>query len=51
VALPAYRPLVSIRQAIQSSRAIDQDERIWLTEHCEQLLAAYGQLRFPLPPG
>jgi hypothetical protein len=37
--------------AIESSRAIDEDERIWLKEHCEQLLAAYGQLRFPLPPG
>jgi hypothetical protein len=37
--------------AIESSRAIDEDKRIWLKEHCEQLLAAYGQLRFPLPPG
>jgi Phosphotransferase enzyme family len=49
--LPAYRPLVSIRQAIESSRAIDEDEHMWLTEHCERLLAAYGQLRFPLSPG
>jgi aminoglycoside phosphotransferase (APT) family kinase protein len=51
VSLPAYRPLVSVGRAIESSRAIDEDERIWLEEHCEQLLAAYGQLRFPLPPG
>jgi len=51
VPLPAYRPLVSIRQAIESSGAIDEDERMWLKGHCEQLLDAYGQLRFPLPPG
>jgi hypothetical protein len=27
VPLPAYRPLASIRQAIESSRAIDEAER------------------------
>ena len=51
VSLPGYRPLVSVGRAIESSRAIDEDERIWLKEYCDQLLAAYGQLRFPLPPG
>jgi hypothetical protein len=51
VPLPSYRPLVSIRRAIESSRAVDEDERVWLREHCEQLLDAYGQLSFPLPPG
>jgi hypothetical protein len=44
VPLPAYPPLAFIRQAIESSRAIDEAERIWLREHCEQLLDAYGQL-------
>lgn len=51
VPLPAYRPLVSVRRAIESSRAIDEDERTWLRDRCEQLLDAYGQLNFPLPAG
>jgi aminoglycoside phosphotransferase len=51
VALPAYRPLVSARRAIASSRAIDEEERAWLGERCEQLLDAYGQLIFQLPAG
>jgi hypothetical protein len=37
-ALPTYRPLVSVRAAIASSRAIDDEERAWLEERCEQLL-------------
>ena len=51
VALPVHRPLVSARRAINSSRAIDKDERAWLVERCEQLLEAYGQLSFELPAG
>ena len=51
VALPAYRPLVSVRRAIASSRAIDEGERAWLGERCEQLLDAYDQLSFQLPAG
>ena len=51
VPLPAYQPLVSVRRAVQSSRAIGEDERIWLTDRCEQLLHAYGQLSFQLPGG
>ena len=51
VALPAYRPLVSVRRAIASSRALDEEERAWLGERCDQLVAAYGQLRFQLPAG
>lgn len=51
VLLPAYRPLVSVRRAIESSRAIDEDERAWLRDRCGQLLDAYGQLNFPLPAG
>jgi hypothetical protein len=51
VALPAYRPLVSVRRAIASSRALDEGERGWLGERCDQLVAAYGQLRFQLPAG
>jgi hypothetical protein len=51
VPLPVYRPLVSVRRAIESSRAIDEDDRSWLKNRCEQLLDAYGQLSFPLPAG
>jgi aminoglycoside phosphotransferase len=51
VPLPAYRPLVSVRRTIESGRAIDEDERAWLRDRCEQLLDAYGQLNFPLPAG
>jgi hypothetical protein len=34
VLLPAYRPLVWVRRAIESSRAIDQDERHRLADRC-----------------
>lgn len=51
VPLPAYRPLASVRRAIESSRAIDEDERAWLAQRCDQLLDAYHRLNFPLPPG
>jgi hypothetical protein len=51
VTLPAYRPLVSVRRAIASSRAINKDERGWLGERCDQLLNAYDRLRFQLPAG
>ena len=50
-ALPAYQPLVSARRAIASSRAIDEEERAWLGDRCEQLLDAYGQFSFRLPAG
>lgn len=49
--LPAYRPLVSVRQAIKASQAISDDERAWLTATSEQLLHEYDQLDFELPPG
>jgi aminoglycoside phosphotransferase (APT) family kinase protein len=51
IALSAYRPLVSARRAIASSRAIDEVERAWLGERCEQLLDAYELLGFRLPAG
>ena len=51
VPLPTYRPLVPVRSAIESSRAIDDEERRWLTDHCGRLLDAYDQLKFPLPAG
>jgi aminoglycoside phosphotransferase len=51
VVLPAYRPLVSVRRAIESSRAIDEDERAWLRDRCAQLIDAYDQLQFVLSPG
>ena len=49
--LPAYQPLVSVRQAIQASQAISDDERAWLNDHCQRLLHAYRELDFGLPPG
>jgi aminoglycoside phosphotransferase len=51
VPLPAYRPLVSVRRAIESSRVISQDERAWLRNRSAQLLDAYDQLEFRLPAG
>jgi aminoglycoside phosphotransferase (APT) family kinase protein len=51
VPLPPYRPLVSVRQAIESSHVIHEDERAWLRNRCEELLAAYDRLSFPLPAG
>ncbi len=51
IALSAYRPLVSARRVIASSRAVDEEERAWLGARCEQLLHAYGRLSFELPPG
>jgi hypothetical protein len=51
VPLPAPKPLVSLRRAIESSQAIDEDERAWLRERCVQLLDIYGRLSFPLPTG
>ena len=51
VPLPSYRPLTSVRQAIQTSQAVSGDERAWLADHCARLLDAYSQLRFPLSAG
>jgi aminoglycoside phosphotransferase (APT) family kinase protein len=51
VPLPVYRPLVSVHQGIESSHAIDEDERAWLRDRCAELLASYDQLSFPLPAG
>jgi len=51
IALPAYQPLTSVRRAIQASRAVSDDDRAWLTRHCDQLLDAYASLTFQLPGG
>ncbi len=51
VSLPASQPLVSVRRVVESSRAISEDERSWLTDRCEQLFRAYEQLSFQLPGG
>jgi aminoglycoside phosphotransferase len=51
VPLPAYRPLVSLRSAIESSHAINEDERAWLRDRSAQLLDAYDHLQFVLPAG
>ncbi len=49
--LPGYRPLVTVRRAIESSRAINGNERAWLRNRCTQLVNAYDQLSFPLQAG
>jgi aminoglycoside phosphotransferase len=49
--LSAYQPLVSVRRAIETSQAINDDERSWLSGYCQQLLDAYRHLRFDLPEG
>ena len=49
--LPAYRPLLSVRDAIESSQAINEGERPWLRNRCARLLDAYDRLSFPLPAG
>jgi len=51
VQLPAYRPLASVRRAIDASRAVSEDERAWLKDYAEQLLAAYAKLTFVLQAG
>ena len=51
VQLPDHQPLRSVRQAIQSSQAISEDERTWLSDHCLQLQNAYRSLEFALPAG
>lgn len=51
VPLPAYQPLTSVGRAIQASRAIDDDDRFWLSAHYDRLLADYARLTFELPAG
>ena len=51
IPLPAYQPLTSIGRAIQASRAIDDDDRSWLSGHHDRLLANYARLAFELPAG
>jgi aminoglycoside phosphotransferase len=51
VELPAYRPLGSVRRAIEASTAISEHERTWLRTRCDYLLDAYDALSFELPPG
>jgi aminoglycoside phosphotransferase (APT) family kinase protein len=49
--LPDFRPLGSVRRAIHTSQAIGDDERAWLSDHCQHLLRAYDQLAFEPPAG
>jgi aminoglycoside phosphotransferase (APT) family kinase protein len=52
VQLPVCQPLRSVRQAIQSSQAINsEEERTWLDDRCGQLQDAYDRLTFALPTG
>lgn len=49
--LPAYRPLLSVREAIEASQGISEGERAWLRNRCAKLLDAYDRLNFPLSAG
>lgn len=49
--MPAHRPLGSVRRAIETSRAISEEEREWLRDRCAELLDAYERLEFVLPAG
>jgi aminoglycoside phosphotransferase (APT) family kinase protein len=51
VRLPTCQPLTSVHQAIESSHAISEAERVWLSDRCEQLQNAYDCLTFALPAG
>jgi aminoglycoside phosphotransferase (APT) family kinase protein len=51
VRLPTFQPLASVRQAIESSHAISEAERVWLSDRCEQLQNTYDRLTFALPIG
>ena len=47
--LPAYRPLVSVRQAIEASQAISEEERAWLTGHLRTAPARLRPARLRAP--
>lgn len=49
--LPTYEPLRSVSHAIDQSRAITEEERAWLKDHCGRLDRAYQELDFALPSG
>jgi Ser/Thr protein kinase RdoA (MazF antagonist) len=51
VPLPDYRPLTSVRRAIEASRGVGADDRAWLRERCDHLLGVYDKLGFVLPAG
>jgi hypothetical protein len=51
VPLPAYQPLASMKQRLESSRAIGENDRAWLLDRCAELAACYQRLSFPLPAG
>ena len=51
VPLRAYQPMVSVSQAIHDSQALTDEERTWLTGHCEQLLHAYTSSASPCRKG
>jgi aminoglycoside phosphotransferase (APT) family kinase protein len=51
VTLPGYRPLTSVRRAIEASRGVGEDDRAWLRERCDHSLGAYDKLDFVLPAG
>ena len=49
--LPAYRPLVSVRQAIEASQAISDEERAWLSCHLRTAPAPIRPARLRAAPG
>lgn len=50
-ALPTYEPLSSLRTTVRASTSLSPDDRAWLLDHAETLLATYAELDFPLGHG
>ncbi|MCF3172549.1 aminoglycoside phosphotransferase family protein [Streptomyces sioyaensis] len=51
VELPAYRPHLALRPAVESSTALAPSDREWLLGRSDELLDAYEHLDFPLGQG
>ena len=49
--LPQYRPLASLKAAVESSTYLAPNQRAWLMERRQELLKSYGELDFPLGYG
>ncbi|QEU95902.1 phosphotransferase family protein [Streptomyces kanamyceticus] len=49
--LPVYEPLSSLRTTVRASTSLSPDDRSWLLDRAEELLATYADLNFPLGHG
>ncbi|MFF4605270.1 phosphotransferase enzyme family protein [Streptomyces sp. NPDC001339] len=51
IELPAHRPHLSLRPAVQSSTVLSPSDREWILDRSADLLDAYAHLDFPLGQG